>query len=146
LPGTTTPPKRFWWSGCVVSAGRCDTPDCDCANEHNPAEAFAYTCGIHERLGLPELWLAAAPRECSEVPVMPGYELGRVLNRVTEGYVAGDFKPGEAVVFHGWPGGFAVKVVLETECVDVDELECWQAHPDAQVRPITWCAHREAER
>jgi hypothetical protein len=145
VPGLTRPTPRFWWRGIVVSDSLCGNPDCRHElHEHDPAEAFAYTVGLHDRLGLPELRLSAHPRECSEMPVMPVYDLGRVLNAVTETFVADNGAPALNVI-DGWPGGFEMRIGVPSDAIAVpaETLECYQTHPDALVVEVEWCAHRE---
>jgi hypothetical protein len=128
----------------LVGTGVCEVPDCDCANEHDPSEAFAYTCGLHEH-GVAELHLSAHPESGSEMPVMAGYNLPVLLRRIADGYLIGAYRPGDGVVVHGWPGGFAVELLLEAELADRDEVECYLTHPHADVRRLTWCAHHETD-
>jgi len=144
VPGTAGPKPRYWWRGIVVSDSHCEKPGCNhTLHEHNPAEAFAYTIGLHDRLGLPELHLSATPRDCSEMPVMQVYDLGHVLNAFTERYLADGGAPTKARI-RGWPGGFDVYLSVPGTDVAVPQwvLECHQAHDDALALPISWCAHR----
>lgn len=144
---STAKPKQHWWRGVIVSDSHCDNPNCNHEhdlNEHDPAGAFAYTIGLHDQLGLPELKLSALPRECSELPVLPVYELGPVLNAVTEHYIE-DGGASSGVVFHGWPGGFEVRAGVESDTFPLSAAgaECYQASPSAHVLQVEWCAHQD---
>jgi hypothetical protein len=140
VPGIKKPTSKF--QIIVVGGGHCDTPGCNCANEHDPTDAFAYTFGLHDH-GLPELRLSALPKPCSEMPVMPSYELGRVLDCVARGLADGKVDPvNNGVRLRDWPGGFTVYVLIEGT-VDRDAAECYRTDDDATVREIEWCAHRD---
>jgi hypothetical protein len=129
------------WRVTLVGGGKCEVPGCTGCDEHEPWKAFAYTNGLHEAFGIAELYMTAQPQPCSEMPVMQALDLGRVIDRIAHEYSAGVYKPGEGIVVHGWPGGFAVTVTIGTFPVDRDAAECYLAHPDARVLQLTWCGH-----
>jgi hypothetical protein len=134
--------------------GLCSDPGCvhDHDFDHDGAMAsaprFAYTIGLHQRHGLPEICVPNNSIHPPETP--PGWEifphlsmsaaeLGETMNDLARRWIDGRALPGTAIDIGGTLNGRRiVHTFFFTEPGPREPVQAFQAHPDATVIPVGW--------
>lgn len=138
--GMRKPPSQRTpsWKVNLIGFGFCEDPDCtaDHGIEDDPAEAFAYTSGLHQGHHLPELHMPAAP-DGGEGEPLPYQLVGSMLNTLADDLIGGSVHAGGSVAFEDTSGADTIICTLG-EPVPRDDMQAFVAHPRAEVIPVTW--------
>ena len=137
-----------WKVNIVVDDEHCHDPGCS----HRHAQAggppdvrFAYTVGLHQAHGIPEIHLPAVSAEATEIGALPEFIIGQLMNAVAERCIFGHAAPGSVLEFPGTLAGERIAYALTLgEPGPREAVSAFAAHHKATVIPVTWTVHAEA--